>query len=135
MGAIAFTTTRSQGKVQKILNALHKPKTRRELEEELFCGHKYLIKYIRYMKDNGLIYVSHWRPMDDGRHVPMYSVGNYPDVPKPAPVDRKELSRRQWGKVKSNKELHDDYKEKRNRREALKRTKPFADPLLQWMRV
>ena len=135
MGAIAFNTTQAQGKIQKILNSLKTPKTRRQLEQELFAAHNYLIKYLKYMKDNKLVYIAGWASLPDQRKIPMYGVGDYPDVPKPPPIDRKELHRRQWEKVKSDKELYEEYRERRTRRETLKRTKPFADPMLQWMRV
>lgn len=109
--------------------------TRGELEAHLFCGHKTLQKYLRYMQNEKLIYISDWSIHEKRVYTPIYAVGDLESKQRPQGSTRAELDRRQWKKVKADKEWLDRRNEARRRKYQVTRIKPFRDPLMMWMQA
>jgi len=135
MAKMQFNTPQSQAKLQKVLQILQTPMSRNGLEKELYACKDTCNMYLKHLKGQGLIYVQRWEVDDYGHRLAVYAAGNFPDKPRPKAIPIKELNRRQWKKIERNPKLKAQYAEVRNRNQRLKNIKPFADPMLQWMRV
>ena len=87
-------------------------------------------RMVNELKAAGKLYVADWQKRCH-TWTPMYSAGNKPDKPRPAPLSKTELRRRSWAAIKADPERFMRYKAQEAARSFRRgRVKTKADPFL-----
>lgn len=127
-----FSSVAAASKIERILAALTAtPRLDREqLAKATHMSSRQAYDYIRYLTAKGSrkIRISGWRVKErgQGRPRPLYSVGNWPDAPMPAPVGVVESKLRWWQSLRSDYDRYDAYLSRRR----LQKRPPTLDPVL-----
>jgi predicted transcriptional regulator len=128
-----FTSERSKLKIARILDVLsNNEMNKRQLAEESFMCYDMLGKYIKYLVDEKLIYISSWKldfVKKTFKPIPYYKAGDKKSKKKPRPLTQKERYARGREKLAKFDELAYIKHIKRK----AKLIKPHVDWATQWI--
>ena len=133
MPYMTYTSNFAIAKIAKIKILLDKKAmTSKELSEAIYTSTRNVNGYIRYLKQNNLIYICNYKKVKHKtkeQNAALYKFGSLPDAKKPLPKTGLEKSREKRAKLLSDPELHDFFNAKRRARNI----KPKADWSSSWI--
>ena len=133
MAKMSFVNAAALEKILKIKSLLStKEMTISQLSEQIFTCYRSTSAYIKYLKDNNLVYISSYKVLKlnkYNRNVAFYKFGKKRDAAKPPPKTAAEKAKALRKKIFDDPELYSIYTAKRR----LKNIKPKSDWSSNWI--